>query len=143
MFSHSSDPNRNLSSLSSLFASSNIFIAFLADSTPPSISSLLPMTVVSSANRERLHLTSTASLLYFFLPSLGMLLPGSHLHLTPTEFCWFSFFSYLFLSASRITAWWKMLNNTFEVGHPSLSPLSGTHSSLSSSLPLTPYSVVS
>ena len=51
--------------------------------------------------------------------------------------------SCLFFSAMRITNRWKMLNNTGDVGPPTLRPLWGTQPELSPSFPFTEHSLVS
>ena len=139
----SSVPYFSSSSLSSLLLSSNICIASLMDCTPSSISLLLPITAVSSAKRERPQYTSSALLLKVSLFWPGMKLPGTHLQCTPSVSSWFLLLSFIFCSAILMTAWWKMLKSTGDVGQPSLSPLSGINGSLFPSLPLTRYSVVS
>ena len=139
----SSVPNFSSSSLSSLLLSSNICITSLMDCTPSSISLLLPITVVSSAKRERSQYISTASLLKVSLYWPGMKLPGTHFQCTPSVSCWFFLSSFLLCSAILMTAWWNMLNSSGDVRQPSLSLLSGIQGSLSPSLPLTRYSVVS
>ena len=112
--------------------------------TPVSSSSLLPISVMSSAKSDRLILTLTASYLYFSLrPASGSLSQGnpspfdsdlhvpSLCHLNSTSLCYF------------ITAWWYTLQRTGDICLPSLRPHSGGHSSLSPSFLLTFYAVVS
>ena len=81
----SSLPNSSFSSLLSLFVSSKVSITAFIAVTPSSSSSVSPMGVVSSANREREKTTVEASLLYLStLSGFGNLLHGIQRHLTPT-----------------------------------------------------------
>ena len=65
MFLPSSLTNSKYSSLLSLFCSSKVFITLFTALAPPSISSFVPIMVVSSAKREIFILMDSASLLKF------------------------------------------------------------------------------
>ena len=127
-------PNTSISSFDALFLSSNICMVSLMAAQPVSISSVVPKMVVSSAKRDIVRCVRVHSELNFpnwFGP--GSLLCSTWFHGIPTGF---PLLLCLFLSATRITIWWKMLNNTGLVGQPSLRPRCGIQLSLSPVLPL-------